>query len=392
MNGSFLEVPKSSIGTVSPRRSVRKLRPSIDSSPITGMMQDRYNQLLNEFKEIDKDSNEQIDFEELHQFLSKKQKSSFDINLCRELFSQIDTDHDNIITIDEFLWSYVKSEDVLNSKIKDLKKFLHENLKKIEEYQKKLLEAKSKETLNRYNIMKGSVLTVSVIEAKDLVPMDANGFSDPYVILECENQKVQSKYIPKTLNPIWNEEFTFNIETGTGDLKVTVMDKDNIMQDDFEGEVCIPLSTFQDQMKHDQIYYLDKQPDSSKKSQARIHLCIQWIWSKTKYFEDIIIQWEKVLDADKKELNDLEEQLSNLKKPFGHLDKLNQWTIQEEKSFSTRKTGLDAQVLGSIDFAEQRVLKHFDKNIVKVLVMFLYAFNSIIVMFSRPDFFNVNFS
>lgn len=41
------------------------------------------------------------------------------------------------------------------------------------------------EVVNKYQIMENSVLTVSVIEAWDLKPMDYDGVSDPYVILEC---------------------------------------------------------------------------------------------------------------------------------------------------------------------------------------------------------------
>lgn len=33
--------------------------------------------------------------------------------------------------------------------------------------------------------MEGSMLTVNVIEARDLKPMDYDGTSDPYVILQC---------------------------------------------------------------------------------------------------------------------------------------------------------------------------------------------------------------
>lgn len=56
--------------------------------------------------------------------------------------------------------------------------------------------------------MKGSVLTVNVIEARDLIPQDMNGLSDPYTVLTIEEQKIQTKYVPRNLNPIWNEAFT----------------------------------------------------------------------------------------------------------------------------------------------------------------------------------------
>lgn len=42
--------------------------------------------------------------------------------------------------------------------------------------------------------MEGSILSVHVVEARDLKPMDIDGTSDPYVVLSIENQKIETKY------------------------------------------------------------------------------------------------------------------------------------------------------------------------------------------------------
>jgi Ca2+-dependent lipid-binding protein len=83
--------------------------------------------------------------------------------------------------------------------------------------------------------MHGSILTVHVVEARDLKPMDMEGTSDPYVVLQIEDQKIETNYKKSTLAPVWNESFTFDIIHGKEPLKITVMDKDTFGNDDFEG-------------------------------------------------------------------------------------------------------------------------------------------------------------
>ncbi|KAL7977278.1 hypothetical protein Chor_009227 [Crotalus horridus] len=57
-------------------------------------------------------------------------------------------------------------------------------------------------------------LVVRILRALDLPAKDANGFSDPYVkmyLLPDRKKKYQTKVHRKTLNPIFNETFNFNV-------------------------------------------------------------------------------------------------------------------------------------------------------------------------------------
>ena len=50
------------------------------------------------------------------------------------------------------------------------------------------------------------LMEISILRARDLVPMDMNGFSDPYCELKVNNEcKYKSSVKKKTLNPIWEE-------------------------------------------------------------------------------------------------------------------------------------------------------------------------------------------
>ncbi len=65
-------------------------------------------------------------------------------------------------------------------------------------------------------------LSVGVIQASDLPGMDMSGTSDPYVkvyLLPDKKKKFETKVHRKTLNPVFNETFTFKVRRlGLGDM------------------------------------------------------------------------------------------------------------------------------------------------------------------------------
>uniref|UniRef100_A0A1I8NVG9 Rabphilin n=1 Tax=Stomoxys calcitrans TaxID=35570 RepID=A0A1I8NVG9_STOCA len=97
-----------------------------------------------------------------------------------------------------------------------------------------------------YNTKKRA-LTVNVKQCIELIPMDNNGSSDPFVKVQMKpdchrNKKCKTSVKWRTLNPIYNEEFNF--EAGPHDLNkqsliLTVWDKDLGKSNDFLGSLVI---------------------------------------------------------------------------------------------------------------------------------------------------------
>ncbi|VDM66831.1 unnamed protein product [Strongylus vulgaris] len=81
-------------------------------------------------------------------------------------------------------------------------------------------------------------LTIVILQAEELPAMDLGGTSDPYVklfLLPDKKKKFQTKVQRKSLNPVFNESFTFKIpynEIGGQTLVLNVFDFDRFGKHD----------------------------------------------------------------------------------------------------------------------------------------------------------------
>lgn len=112
-------------------------------------------------------------------------------------------------------------------------------------------------------------LVVRVIEARNLPAMDLNGLSDPYVRLQLGRNRFRTKVVKKSLNPSWGEEFSFWVEDLSEDLVVSVLDEDKYFNDDFVGQLRVPVSrVFDAEVKSLGTTWYSLHP-KSKKSRSR---------------------------------------------------------------------------------------------------------------------------
>lgn len=98
-------------------------------------------------------------------------------------------------------------------------------------------------------------LCIEVLNAKDVIPLDPNGFSDPFVIVEllprsvfpnCSEQTTNVQ--KKTLNPFFDECFEFSVtleqcRVPGAMILFTVMDHDVLTANDFAGEAFLALGS-----------------------------------------------------------------------------------------------------------------------------------------------------
>ncbi|XP_029317452.1 synaptotagmin-1a isoform X1 [Cottoperca gobio] len=98
-----------------------------------------------------------------------------------------------------------------------------------------------------YNFTENTLM-VGIIQAAELPAMDMGGTSDPYVkvyLLPDKKKKFETKVHRKTLNPVFNEQFTFKVpyvELGGKTLIMTVYDFDRFSKHDAIGDIKVPMN------------------------------------------------------------------------------------------------------------------------------------------------------
>eukprot|EP01119_Soliformovum_irregulare_P019013 TRINITY_DN593_c0_g1_i4.p1 TRINITY_DN593_c0_g1~~TRINITY_DN593_c0_g1_i4.p1 ORF type:complete len:657 (-),score=175.68 TRINITY_DN593_c0_g1_i4:386-2356(-) len=102
-------------------------------------------------------------------------------------------------------------------------------------------------------------LALRVAEARNLPSMDRNGLSDPYCIIQLNEQSIRTRTIYKELNPLWGEEYNLNVQDPSQEvLTLLLYDQDSnpLGKDDLMGALRIPIHSLTDEVQREQWYPL----------------------------------------------------------------------------------------------------------------------------------------
>jgi Ca2+-dependent lipid-binding protein len=165
---------------------------------------------------------------------------------------------------------------------------------------------------DEYPELSPNQLLVAVTHAKDLLVMDKSmfssgpGSSDPLVKLRIASSDekllppkddrrkwVKTEAQKKTIHPIWNESFTFNLSADEHiegcDLELEVEDWDRIGSNDFMGRLVLPVAPFVDKKIHVEEHILLDKKGQADKHRGVLEVIVRWVYNPhlyPKYFLD----------------------------------------------------------------------------------------------------------
>jgi hypothetical protein len=181
----------------------------------------------------------------LKQWQQRPATQSWDYRLC------VDDADECVLTLqtrwrDEAAWDEALA--ATGSSRKDALALLPEPARRlvVESYPLELSQALEKPRLEEEP--QGSrYLCVRILEARNLTPKNANGLSDPYVVLKMPFQRTQNTSVKgKTLNPRWNEDFVFSFGERSRTLVLSVRSKDFFFRTQQIGRATIDLRYYRD--------------------------------------------------------------------------------------------------------------------------------------------------
>uniref|UniRef100_A0A674PPL8 Multiple C2 and transmembrane domain containing 1 n=1 Tax=Takifugu rubripes TaxID=31033 RepID=A0A674PPL8_TAKRU len=173
-----------------------------------------------------------------------------------------------------------------------------------------------REILNRYALVKSfsnlkdvGIVQVKVLRAEGLMAADVTGKSDPFCVLELNNDRLQTHTVYKNLSPEWNKVFTFNVKDIHSVLEVTVFDEDRDRSADFLGKIAIPLLHVHN---GEQKSYILKDKDLTSPTKGVIYLEIDVIYNTIKAaLRTVVPAEQKYLEEEPKVSKQLLQQNFN---------------------------------------------------------------------------------
>lgn len=184
----------------------------------------------------------------------EQQKQNFDA-LCSEIFHVMDKNDDFKVSVDEFIDCFFEQYKLMQEEIEELELRIKDQVQRSHQIEARLDEMRRLEKASEFShpifsdqaIMQGSILSVHVIDARDLRPIGNGAVNAARVRLNIEDNPQRTNEVPNSNNPVWNEVLAFDILTGQDMLGIEVQDVLPSRKNEIIGTTMIDLRILSEQ-------------------------------------------------------------------------------------------------------------------------------------------------
>jgi hypothetical protein len=199
-----------------------------------------------------------------------------------------------------------------------------EDLDDLLKKQEKGIAANRNEILNNNGVVNNAILTMTLYEGRELKGDDFLGSFNPYIVMILDKEKDISHYKEDTVDPVWNQDYTFSVTSKDSNFRLELYDKNFPKQ--LDGFVEIPLRDLAHQQKVEEWYNLVKEDNTPHTGAIRLKL--HFLWSRYQFFTEGKNYYDNEIKINSEALHIIEEFYNLLQQKFGilycgDLDKIN---------------------------------------------------------------------
>ncbi|CAD8047958.1 unnamed protein product [Paramecium sonneborni] len=265
---------------------------------------DRKHILLNEFRKLNIDFDQQISENVIFKFLDEKSHGTFDNSIALQLHQQVIQTYQKL-TINNFINVYLQAESILSNKIIKARMEIQNLTITKQQSSQALLNITKQEQLNKYGIMEDSILMINHVHAV------INKLSLSMKVFILMSSTTTSFQTPSQNELEWNNSYEFPIENGSEIINVFVKAYQGNQTIDI-GQATYAVQQFNSQAQTN----VEAKLQCVKPYSGVVILSGLWVFSKTKYFTDFISQLDTQIQQLKDDLADFENDLQTLQAIF----------------------------------------------------------------------------
>ena len=274
----------------------------------------KFKDLLNEFKKIDANGDKVVTKDELAEFFQNLNHSLTKEDILK-VFELFDSNKDEQITINEFIFSYIKLEEKL--KIKKAKLInVRDNLNSTQQTYSQRQKNYINEKKNGHGISLNSEVFIQLLKIDKL--LNENNIN---IIVEFIQKDIDDHIIKKSNSRIiksskerFNQDFIFKVNNPKEKIIINIYNKGYV--DSLLGTITININEIDSQTKKDKSYEI-KNENNPSIINGVLFLKIRFRYDNFKYYDDLIKKTQTQIQSLNKTLLELDEYSKKLNQPFG---------------------------------------------------------------------------